>query len=363
METKPMQQPKVVEDYLSDKFKPDQNNLHLIRLIAAIAVIYGHSYAVTMEGGADFINRNLGFGFTGGLAVDAFFVISGFLVTASVMKGDWIFFITSRALRIFPALWACLLLTAFVFGPLLATGPYDWSAALDYFWRLATLQQFMLFIPGLFTGLRDQAVNGVLWSVLIEAEMYFWTLVLFASGILRRRAIFNTLFFMTLVAGYFSPGGVVLGYGATDRHVMLLYVIGAFFWINRDIIRINSIGICLCILLGALTQGTPKFEYAYLLILPYLVFSLATGLKIPWFDNVDYSYGVYLWGWPIQQSILLLYPAMTVVENQLIAIPLALFAGAASWHFIERPALRHKRAVSERIRSPFRAKPLAQTVP
>lgn len=85
-------------------FLNKENNFNFIRIFAAIMVIYGHSNAIVFDGGVDFVTRYLEWGFTGGIAVDMFFVISGFLVTASVSKGNIFYYFKSRLFRIYPAL-------------------------------------------------------------------------------------------------------------------------------------------------------------------------------------------------------------------------------------------------------------------
>jgi peptidoglycan/LPS O-acetylase OafA/YrhL len=313
-------------------------------------VIYGHARVFVKDGPPDFVTTSLGYGFTGGLAVQAFFVISGFLVTASALKGDPVFYAVSRCLRIFPALWVCVALTAFVIGPMIATGAYSWHVAWQYFWHIATTYAVDYTIPGVFD---NAAVNGVLWSVIVEVRMYVLTLVLSLLGVLSRRSLFNGLFFLLLIASYFVSMEAILPFASspTDRKLMLLFLVGAFAWINRDTIPITAFGVLVCLFALAAAHGTPKYELVHHAAFPYLLFACAFGPKWPWPKSLgDYSYGVYLWGWPIQQGVAMLDPNMTVVQNRLWAIPLALLAGAASWHLIEAPALAQKQRLTAAIK-------------
>jgi len=180
-----------------------ENSITLIRLIASVFVIYGHSFAIVANSGQDFVTRITKFAFTGGVAVDLFFIMSGFLVTASILKRGLKSYLISRALRLFPALWVCLLILTFVVGPILTnltlreyfSDPQSWK----YFVHLGTATQTEWFLPGVFKNHRDQAVNGSIWSVIIEIRMYVFVAIVYLAGILRRRALFNAFCFLLVV--------------------------------------------------------------------------------------------------------------------------------------------------------------------
>jgi peptidoglycan/LPS O-acetylase OafA/YrhL len=99
---------------LGQAFDPRKNALNAWRLILAVGVIFWHSWPLTGHTiGYQPVVRLLS-----EVWVDGFFTISGFLITASWMrrprlKEYW----TARGLRIFPGLWVCLVVTAFVIAP------------------------------------------------------------------------------------------------------------------------------------------------------------------------------------------------------------------------------------------------------
>ncbi|EBO0298771.1 acyltransferase, partial [Salmonella enterica] len=69
---------------LSSYLKRDNNNLDLVRIIAACMVIYGHAYAISPQVGKDdIIHQLIGFDYSGSLAVKIFFFVSGLVVTNS----------------------------------------------------------------------------------------------------------------------------------------------------------------------------------------------------------------------------------------------------------------------------------------
>ncbi len=90
------------------------NNFSLIRIIAAFAVLITHSFALAIgTGEAEPFQKFLGMTM-GTIAVDIFFITSGFLVTSSLLtRQSVIEFVWARVLRIYPALLVMLCLTVF----------------------------------------------------------------------------------------------------------------------------------------------------------------------------------------------------------------------------------------------------------
>lgn len=334
---------------LADVFVGKSNNLTFIRLIAALSVIYGHTSAVVAGAPADWVAVTTGYAFIGGVAVDLFFLISGFLVTASILNSGVKNYVISRVLRIYPALWVNLILVTFVMGSIVTTLSVTeyltngevWS----YFKGLAFTYQGGFFLPGVFTQNHDKAVNGSIWSVLIEVWLYIAVLFFYVFGIMRNRAIFNTLFFVLIVMIWndksYLPASLS---GATMLHVCLLFYIGSFLYINRDSVPVSPYFILIALFLAGITLGTEKFAYGYILLLVTFFCSVSFLKQFSWMDKWgDYSYGVYLYGWPAQQLTAWAFPGFSGTQNCLTASAIALICGIASWHLIEKRALRLKK--------------------
>jgi len=111
--------------------------------------------------------------------VDMFFVISGFLIAASLQRNSVQGYLASRALRILPALIVCVGLSTFVLGPLLTTSADYWRnpQTWQYFTHNATLHRAEFFLPGVFEQLPRTAINGSLWTLPIEAQLYIALLI------------------------------------------------------------------------------------------------------------------------------------------------------------------------------------------
>lgn len=105
------------------------------------------------------------------------------------------------------------------------------------------------------------------------------------------------------------------------------------------------------IFLAFVLQGTPVQEYALYAALFHLVLvaSASTRLRILQ-PRGDYSFGVYIYGWPIQQTVNHLLPDLTSYPSNLICIPVALLAGYLSWNFVEKPVLAFSRRMTSKRR-------------
>lgn len=141
-------------------FENNLNNFNFIRLIAATMVIYGHSNAIVVGGGADFVTRNLNWGFTGGIAVDIFFVISGFLVTASISKGQLSYFIKSRMLRIYPALIFWVAITVFFIVPMFADSTFTFDSSIHYLLNMASAYEVVFLLTVFFPKIETKQLMG-----------------------------------------------------------------------------------------------------------------------------------------------------------------------------------------------------------
>ncbi|UDL91623.1 acyltransferase [Mesorhizobium sp. PAMC28654] len=147
------------------------NSFDFLRFSAATLVIWGHSYELNAMPSVPTVFAST----VNSMGVVIFFIISGFLVTESLRRSDsFIDFFWKRALRIFPGLIVCTLLTALVLGPLvsaLPTAEYFANPLVADFLKNAVLNVHY-FLPGVFQQNHIIAVNGSLWSLPVEALCY-----------------------------------------------------------------------------------------------------------------------------------------------------------------------------------------------
>ena len=338
------------------------NNFNLVRMLAALLVLVSHSWPLTATPGEP-LERFADFSL-GHLGVDLFFVVSGFLVTGSLLaKASLREFLRARALRIFPALVASAFGTALVLGPLVTELPLGRYLAASDTWRYA-LQNATTWpwgvrwwLPGVFLhNPGGPAVNGALWSLPWELTMYtllavLGALTLRARPLLSRGAVRTAILILALAA--------TVGHGLNEgfdwshqfRVVQGLRLVALFFTAGSLQVLRERIPLAwpwavaaLAVLPAAL--WVKGFALAlYPLALSYLVLWLAwvPGGVLRAYNRIgDYSYGFYLWQFPIQQWLVFAHPRLT--QPQLIAwsLPAALALAVVSWHLVEAPALAIK---------------------
>lgn len=334
---------------LREAWESGRNNFHLIRLVAAWLVIYGHAWAITAMPGQDLILQLTQFRFAGGVAVDVFFVISGFLIAASLERNTVRGYLVSRALRILPALLVCVVLSALMLGPIFSTAADYWRH--PDVWRYiainGSLWRSAYFLPGVFESLPRTEINGSLWTLPIEAKLYLALLVASLLGVVTPKR-YPPLWALALLAA----GAVAWWKHPLPDHLAnaancaAFFVTGTLCWVLRDRIRLSPWPLLALFAIAAALRGTPGFYVGYFPLLTYLVLYLGFALRLPRIERTDLSYGVYLYGWPMQQ-LAWIAGATTVLANILVATAFAFACAAASWCLIERPALDWKRRLSK----------------
>lgn len=348
---------------LADAARGHDNNFKLIRILAASAVLVSHSFPLSLGKGA--AEPSLGVISLSALAVDAFFVTSGFLVTASLFNrqsiGD---FVLARVLRIFPALWVMTLLTVFALGLAFTTLPaasyLSDPETLKYLAKSSTLFAGVSFtLPGVFaTNPYSGSVNGSLWSLPYEVRMYAllagaWVLLGW-TGKQRTRSLRWVL--LAAAAGAFALAGVLQFWGAERSPFLRLFFMffcGAALHAFRERIVLHRVAFwcCCALLLACGLLNRQLFQLAYMATIGYVLLYLAyvpAGPVRRYNAAGDYSYGIYIYAFPIQQALAAVVPGIGVAALMLCAACVSLLLAAASWHLIEEPALALKGRLMER---------------
>jgi peptidoglycan/LPS O-acetylase OafA/YrhL len=340
---------RVIGDYSGSA----DNNFNLIRLAAAIMVIFSHSYALLLPGG-DPLNRLLGMD-ASFIAVNAFFAISGFLITASYCRNaSLVTYFEARVLRIFPGLFAAVLWCALLIGPLFTTMSLREYFAHRSIWQFITINstlisngiQLKYLLPGVFAGNPcSQAVNGSLWTLPYELWMYIGLGGLGALGFLRTRWIGNLGAATLLLFPVIMPGHELSRWANFERFG-LYFLLGVVCYLNRDRIPLSGVA---SLTLGVATvflYKTILFSSMFTVALVYGLFWLAyrpSGWIRKYNDLGDYSYGTYVYAFPVQQSLITLIPSLHPLALFPLASLVTLTLAALSWHFLENPALSLKR--------------------
>ena len=346
-----------------------RNNLNLIRMVAAIGVLVSHAYPIALGPAAEQpLSKLLGMTL-GHLSVTVFFVISGFLIAASAVRGRSLYhWFAGRVLRLFPALIVVVVITALIIGPLVSTLPvpgyFGDVEVLTYVVRNITLVSLQYPLPGVFVdNPYGSAINGSLWTLFYEVACYMGVFVLALLGVLRSKGV--ALLVLAAVFGFYTllrvtglehlhpriEAGLSLGFP---------FGVGMLFFVLRERVRLTwPIGVLVAA--GALAATwTPFFHEVFVMTLAYWIFLLAyrpKGRVLGYNRLGDYSYGVYLYAFPIQQGWVWLLGDMTPVLNMAMSLPMVILAAIFSWRYVERPALAAKQRWGDDLQRRFGGKP------
>lgn len=332
------------------------NNFTLVRLGLALAVVLSHAFSV-ISGTLTTEPLVASTGFTlGEHAVNGFFAVSGFLVSMSFDRRGWRDYILARALRIAPGLIAATLAVALALG--LAMTHLTAAAYLrdPGVWRFiaATLTSFKssITLPGVFTANPYGFPMGTVWTLKYEVLCYGGVLLAGAVGLLRSRPASLALviiLFMALAALGFTQADQAKGV-ETALRLPLIFGFGGMLYVWRDRIRLSGLAVLVFAALAWLAEGTFLYKAILFSGSAYAVLWLCL-VPTRWSrePSADLSYGIYLYGWPVQQTLHALFPQASALALLCPAIILTLAVAALSWHFVESPALRLKaRALARR---------------
>lgn len=328
------------------------NGFTALRLLCAFFVLFTHSYVVVGQGVREpllHFTRTVPFS---SLGVDSFFAISGFLVCGSLLRDSHpLTFLRSRILRIYPALIVVVALTVFVVGPLLSVDPAYWHqpATWQYLW-VATVYGYHEYIPGLFAHNPLKVVNGSLWTLPLEFTCYLLLLGLSWCRALSARSVaFVIAIMLTLdLGGGFQPHDYIfqMELWRLNRFAILFFGGALLAVLGERVPYHRGAALAMAVVIGALLVLVDEWRYSYppyFLLLPYILVTTARSLKsLAWLNKWDASYGVYIYGALVQQSVFVLMPGIGPRTMTWISAPIALLCGLISWRLIEKPALSLK---------------------
>ena len=336
---------------IAQAMRRPNNNFTILRLALALAVIVSHAFSVTTGVAANEPLFTLT-GFTlGEHAVNGFFAISGFLVTMSFARRGWRDYAVARALRIVPGVVVATLVTALVIGAALTTLPLARYYTDPALWRFVAITpttfKAATALPGVFADNPLPYPISVVWTLRYEVFCYAGVFVLGIAGLLRHRtaalALACALFLAVVALDVFHPtaGKAV----QTSVRLFFLFAAGGALYLARDVVRLSWLGVAALALATALAAGSPAYKALMFALEAYGVIwlGLAPALSRPALDpQADLSYGTYLYGWPVQQGLVQLFPTASSLTLLVPALGLALVLAALSWFLVERPALALK---------------------
>jgi len=341
----------------------------LTRLVLASGVVLWHTLVITSS---EPEARATPLWLFAWALVPMFFVLSGFLVTKSVLRLDVRDYLLNRAARIIPALAVDIVLCALVIGPLVTILPLADYVADPAFGRyfLNIFGWVHYFLPGVFLSNRlAETVNGSLWTVPFELGCYTVLAGLMMVGVLRRARWTALLAGSWLLISWVlthwhleSPGGLA-GHAVNflfltqGSKLVPYFLAGSTLYLGQAYIRFDwrIAAACVAALLAVslLVDGAAYWFRPVVPLLacaPLAYLTIFCGLsRLPTPPSIargDYSYGIYLYHFPLLQ----------VIDQwhrfdqwwQLLAAAVLPVVGLAmfSWHVVERPTLALRRRFS-----------------
>jgi peptidoglycan/LPS O-acetylase OafA/YrhL len=340
---------------------PRNNAFMLIRLLAAIAVLVTHAYFFAVgEGTPDFLYRltshqvDLSY-----LALTTFFLLSGILVTQSLHQSATLKdYIVKRVARIYPAFIVVILLTTFLLGPIytsLSTAAYfkHWMT----YRYLAGSSIFALYywLPEVFN---NQEVNGSLWSVNVEVKFYLMLLVFAWLGLHKKKWFIAALLIVQLIIVFFFSQSLhdfiqtKTGYDIkmyAYNELMAYFLGGSLLYLLATKIKVKLWWLYAAFLFAVLLLFSKTFQYANFFAVVMFVVAAATNPFCIWLSQKiknDYSYGLYLYAYPLQWCIKTQLPSLHnplvfALLSFIVVLPFAM----ASWHWVEKPILKSVKKV------------------
>jgi len=325
-----------------------------LRLIFASLVVIGHAYVIVL-GGSEHEPRVFYHYTFSYIAVNMFFIASGFLVTKSMLyRGDSASFISARALRIYPALIVHVLFVMLFVGPFVTNLPLkEFFTSPDWYLQPVKVLSFIdskMAMPGIFSTNAEQIGSGALWTLRYEFLAYIGTWLLFLIGGLRHKWMIAAQFilpslawvlgqhfgiFDRLPATFESLGrfGIAYGLGAAlyayreklSFHILLIPVFLGLTWLLRGHIAILEVFMNMMLAWGVMIA-------AYM-----------HAPKLAWAQKLsDVSYGIYIYHWAVLQSLFYFFPSLKVWPLIIAGYIITLILSQLSWHIVEKPTLRLK---------------------
>ncbi|MCP3726166.1 hypothetical protein M3I53_24060 [Paraburkholderia sp. CNPSo 3272] len=356
---------------LLESIRDRENSYTLIRLVLAVSVIYSNSFALTRaKGHIDYLTAAL-FPLTtvGSLAIQTLFFLSGLFAAQSLHRNPNIFnFLGKRALRLWPALFVCLVVTTILACVFSGRAPLQryflFDGVYDYILQNSALR-LTPGIPGVFEQHASTFINAPVYALPLLSVMYALAACLSLLGLMstRRRVIIGGLISLALITAPALLRALPLelfeaGHAQAAASLFLVGLIayGAAGWIRPALWQ----GIVLALFMissGGMIQGALLSVLAIWVIVSLGQSRFVRRIYRP---SEDLSYGVFLYGWPAQQLVLtVLGPDINPYLLTLTALAVALAFAKLSWFFIESRAIWLGKFVAQSVsETPLATKPL-----
>jgi peptidoglycan/LPS O-acetylase OafA/YrhL len=359
------------------------NAFDALRLAFATLVLFEHAYFLPFN---SYVAEPLyifshGHSDFGSVAVNGFFLISGFLITRScLITADAKEYFIKRFARIVPGFLLASVLILFVFGPMGADSIATYFQHIN--WRAALVSILSLHQSGshetLLHNPMKRMIDGTLWTIRYEFDCYVLVAILWALGLLRRGPV--AIILALLLAAFALESHGLISIPSVTYGIPAIFIsspnnwprlfgyffMGSAFYLWRDAIPkstmlfvVSALALVIGLRLGAADLVLMGFG-TYVVF--FLALSVDASLRL-FGRKVDLSYGIYLFGFPIQQLIVAYsHQTVTPIPLFLISLPITCLVAYISWHFIEAPSLRWAHQKTSRLAPVLEQKHATETL-
>lgn len=344
------------------------NNFNLLRFGLASLVILSHSSEL-LDGdkSREILTVMFGTITSGGLAVNGFFLLSGFLIVQSWHRRPNLReFLAKRALRVYPGFVVASLICAFIVGPLGSTSSHYFSQIPPVKFLAGILALHVPILPPVFAGSHYPMANGAMWTIAYEFRCYCLVALLGVCGLIGRRRAWLLGTVGVMIASQlfgadqetpdpfsFPGSNLLLGRTGPLLRLMAFFGAGGCFYLYRERIpyRASWAAIAVALLVPCLFRAETA-QTSLIVLGGYLLFwfvfnptpHLARFRTLP-----DLSYGIYLYGWPTQKLLIWYFPSITPWPLFAVALAVSCGCGWLSWTLVESPCLRLKRRAAPAV--------------
>lgn len=304
----------------------------------------------------------------GDLAVDGFFLISGYLITASFLNSRSSFnYLKKRIARIFPgflcAYFICVLIVAPIGGASMPARPGEFASVI--------VRGLLLQPPNLgtvFSGMPFPFLNTSMWTISIEFKCYLLVCLIGLLGLFRNRRLILLVTVAFLIMNMFieldhQPFNMAVTerpipnvFSISEWNTMLfgnkkgwmrltaVFLAGSCFYLYRDMIvfKLHYI-VTSIVLLAACLCFDRSAHLGVALFGGYLIFAAAEMNRDNFLSRInnetDVSYGVYLYAWPVTKILFLFFPTFSVLQISLLTLVISYLLGWLSWIVVEKPIM------------------------
>jgi len=325
-------------------------------MLAATAVLVSHAYPLALgEGTPEPLYSTLGMSL-GTLAVLTFFATSGYFISKSFYnKRSHFDFVIARILRIYPGLFVVLLISVAILGPIFTKlnliEYFSSRETLLYIPRNIRLWPLQYDLPGVFNdNPYPNAVNGSLWTLIYEVACYAMVAIVATLSKANNRRGF--IVFLIAFAAFYIAALPTLNNHPHElttlrniHHLALPFVLGMALFEFRKIAPLRLDVATALIVASIVSYGYPWFRELFILAWSYGIFYLGflESKRLMAYNNLgDYSYGAYIYGFPVQQIVASLCKGCTPLVMMAWSVPITILLAMLSWHFVEERALAQR---------------------